>query len=95
MEVRLSDAPRSDEILVAIAVTDSGLLQLLWLWAWAHRSGFRMRLRCPRLTGAVKELGVLILPAVFGAGVYQISRFIDLFFLAIIAMLCGAKIVTD
>jgi peptidoglycan biosynthesis protein MviN/MurJ (putative lipid II flippase) len=29
----------------------------------------------------VKELGVLIVPAVFGAGVYQISRFIDLFFI--------------
>ena len=27
-------------------------------------------------------MGVLILPAVFGAGVYQISRFIDLFFIA-------------
>ncbi len=30
----------------------------------------------------MRELGVLILPAVFGAGVYQISRFIDLFFLS-------------
>ena len=75
-------ARRATGELLAIAVTVSGLLQLLWLWAWAHRSGFRMRLRRPRLTGGVKELGVLILPAVFGAGVYQISRFIDLFFLA-------------
>jgi putative peptidoglycan lipid II flippase len=29
----------------------------------------------------VRELGVLILPAVFGAGIYQVSRFLDLFFL--------------
>src|SRR5690606_8041276 len=46
------------------------------------KAGFRMRLGRPRITHGVKELGILILPAVFGAGVYQISRFIDLFFLA-------------
>ncbi len=67
---------------LAIAVTISGLLQLIWLFFWMHRSGFRIRLQRPRLTGDVRELGVLILPAVFGAGVYQISRFIDLFFLS-------------
>ena len=33
------------------------------------------------MTDDVRQLGVLILPAVFGAGIYQISRFIDLFFL--------------
>jgi putative peptidoglycan lipid II flippase len=67
---------------LAMAVSLSGLLQLLWLWFWMRRSGFRLSLLRPRLTGDVRELGVLILPAVFGAGVYQISRFIDLFFLA-------------
>jgi putative peptidoglycan lipid II flippase len=34
------------------------------------------------MTSGVKELFILIGPAVLGAGVYQISRFIDLFFLA-------------
>jgi putative peptidoglycan lipid II flippase len=58
------------------------MLQLLWLFYWMRRSGFRIKLQRPRLSGNVKELGVLILPAVFGAGVYQISRFIDLFFLS-------------
>lgn len=76
------DARRATGELLAIAVTISGVLQLIWLWVWARRAGFRMRLRRPRVTYGVKELGILILPAVFGAGVYQISRFIDLFFLA-------------
>jgi putative peptidoglycan lipid II flippase len=67
---------------LAIAVSVSGVLQLLCLWWFAHRAGFRMKLRMPRVTQGVKELGVLILPAVLGAGVYQVSRFIDLFFLA-------------
>ncbi|OZA93868.1 MAG: murein biosynthesis integral membrane protein MurJ [Erythrobacter sp. 34-65-8] len=67
---------------LAVAVSVSGLLQLLWLWFWMRRSGFRLALRRPRLTAQVRELGVLIVPAVFGAGVYQIARFIDLFFLS-------------
>ncbi len=69
-------------MLLAIAVTVSGVLQMLWLGWWAHKMGFRVRVHRPRLTAGVRELGVLILPAVLGAGVYQISRFIDLFFLS-------------
>ena len=76
------EARRTTGLLLSVAVTVSGLLQLVWLWVWARRSGFRMKLHRPRLTYGVKELGILILPAVFGAGVYQISRFIDLFFLS-------------
>jgi len=68
--------------LLALAVSASGLFQLLWLGFWAWRAGFGMSLRRPRITQGVKELGILIVPAVFGAGVYQISRFIDLFFLS-------------
>lgn len=67
---------------LAVAVSVSGLLQLLWLWLWMRRAGFHLAWRRPRITAQVKELGVLIVPAVFGAGVYQIARFIDLFFLS-------------
>ncbi len=67
---------------LAIAVTIAGLLQAVWLGWFAHRHGFRISLRRPRMTVGVKELLVLIGPAVLGAGVYQISRFIDLFFLS-------------
>jgi putative peptidoglycan lipid II flippase len=65
---------------LAIAVSVSGLLQLLWLWWFMRRAGFRIPRLTPQVTNRVKEMGVLIVPAVFGAGVYQISRFIDLAF---------------
>jgi putative peptidoglycan lipid II flippase len=70
--------------LLAVAVSASGLFQLFWLGFWAWRAGFAMSLKRPRITQGVRELGVLIVPAVFGAGIYQISRFIDLFFLSIL-----------
>jgi len=76
------EARESTGLMLATAVSASGLFQLLWLGVWAKRAGFAMNLRAPRMTKDVKELGILVLPAVFGAGVYQISRFIDLFFLS-------------
>ncbi len=66
---------------LAFSVSIAGIFQMLWLYYWARKSGFYFALRRPRLTGDVRALGVLIVPAVFGAGIYQISRFIDLFFL--------------
>jgi len=68
-------------LYLAVAVSVSGLLQLLWLTFWMRRGGFSIPFSRPRLTARVKEMGVLIVPAVFGAGVYQISRFIDLAFI--------------
>ncbi|HMT40837.1 murein biosynthesis integral membrane protein MurJ [Sphingorhabdus sp.] len=73
--------PENTALLLAWSVSLAGVLQMLWLWHWARKAGFRFRLQRPRFTPDVRELGVLILPAVFGAGIYQISRFIDLFFL--------------
>ncbi len=66
---------------LAVAVSVSGLLQLVWLTFFMRRAGFRIPAGFPRLTDRVKEMGVLIIPAVFGAGVYQISRFVDLAFI--------------
>ena len=68
-------------LYLAIAVSASGLLQLGWLYFWMRRAGFSIPFARPKLTGRVKEMGVHIIPAVFGAGVYQISRFIDLAFI--------------
>lgn len=68
-------------LYLAVAVSISGLLQLAWLTFWMRRGGFSIPFSRPRLTARVKEMGVLIVPAVFGAGVYQISRFIDLAFI--------------
>jgi len=68
-------------LLLAIAVSASGLLQLAWLYYWMRKAGFSIPAGRPKVTQRVKEMGVLIIPAVFGAGVYQISRFIDLAFI--------------
>lgn len=76
-----ADNPARIAFLLAWSVTTAGVLQLLWLYWHARRAGFRFALLRPRLTPDVRQLGVLILPAVFGAGIYQISRFLDLFFL--------------
>ena len=65
---------------ISIAVTVSGLAQLAYM-AWASRkAGVRLKITTPKLTPEVKRLGLLILPATFGAGVYQISQFVDTFF---------------
>ena len=65
---------------LAIAVSLAGVVQLAYL-AWAtRRAGVRLKLTLPRLTPEVKRLGMLILPATFGAGIYQISQFVDTFF---------------
>ena len=76
------EARRASAFWQSVALSVSGLLQVLWLWFWMKRAGFRLRFVSPRVTEGVKDLGILIVPAVFGAGVYQISRFVDLFFLS-------------
>ena len=61
----------------AIAVSVSGLLQLIWL-AWAcHQNGVSLKLRRPRLTPEVKRLLALIWPAAAGAGAVQINLLIS------------------
>src|SRR3546814_5601411 len=40
----------------------------------------RLTLRRPTLTPQVRELGRIILPATFGAGIYQLSQLVDTFF---------------
>lgn len=77
----VSGEPETIAFYLAWSVTLAGVLQMLWLYWHARRAGFRFALLRPSLTPDVKQLGVLILPAMFGAGIYQISRFVDLFFL--------------
>jgi putative peptidoglycan lipid II flippase len=61
----------------AIAVTVSGVLQLLWLiWA-CRRAGISLRLRLPRLSPRVKELLRIIGPAALGAGAVQFNLLIS------------------
>ena len=73
-----------DDVVVATAlafgVAAAGVAQLAYL-VWAtRRAGVRLSVTWPRLTPEVRRLGALILPATFGAGIYQISQFVDTFF---------------
>ncbi len=65
---------------LAIGVTVAGLLQLAYLiWA-VRRAGVSISVKRPKFSPEVRQLGKLILPATFGAGIYQISQFVDTFF---------------
>ncbi|MFO6448064.1 murein biosynthesis integral membrane protein MurJ [Erythrobacter sp. NE805] len=73
-----------DDVVVvhalAAAVSLSGVAQLVYM-AWeTRRAGVRLKVSVPRLTPEVRKLGMLILPATFGAGIYQISQLVDTFF---------------
>jgi putative peptidoglycan lipid II flippase len=65
---------------LAVGVSVAGVLQLLYLGWATRRAGVRLKLTLPKLTPEVKRLGALILPATFGAGIYQISQLVDTFF---------------
>lgn len=75
----------SDDDLVvawalAISLSLSGVAQLLYMWWAARRAGVHLRVRTPKFTPEVKRLLMLMLPATFGAGIYQISQLVDTFF---------------
>jgi putative peptidoglycan lipid II flippase len=67
---------------MAIAVLVGGILQFALCWAAVRRAGVKLHFGRPRMTPAVKELIVLILPATVAAGVYQISQLFYAFFSA-------------
>jgi putative peptidoglycan lipid II flippase len=66
---------------VAAAVTIGGVLQLGLLMAACKRAGIVLKIRKPKLTPGVRQFIRVVVPATLGAGVYQVSVFIDTFFL--------------
>ena len=66
---------------VATAVTIGGILQLALLLIACKRAGIVLKIRKPKLTPGVRQFVRVVLPATLGAGVYQVSVFIDTFFL--------------
>src|SRR4029079_2875614 len=66
---------------VAAAVTVGGVLQLGLLLAACKRAGIVLKVRRPRITPGVRQFIRVVVPATLGAGVYQVSVFIDTFFL--------------
>lgn len=65
---------------MAIAVLGGGIVQFGLCWVAVRRAGIRLHFGRPRLTPAVRELVILILPATVAAGVYQISQLFYTFF---------------
>lgn len=72
---------RTTAVALAIAVTLGGVLQLGLLLVACKRAGVVLKLRKPRMTPGVRQFVRVVVPATLGAGVYQISAFIDTFFL--------------
>ena len=66
---------------LAAAVTIGGVLQLGLLIAACKRAGIVLKVRKPKLTPGVRQFIRVVIPATLGAGVYQVSVFIDTFFL--------------
>lgn len=81
--VALLIAP-SDKIEVvrymAWAVLAGGVLQFALCWVAVQKAGVKLRFGKPRLTPAVRELVILVLPATLAAGVYQISQLFYAYF---------------
>ncbi len=67
---------------MAIAVLLGGIAQFLLCWVAVRHAGVHLHFGRPRLTPAVRELVVLILPATAAAGVYQISQLFYAYFSA-------------
>jgi putative peptidoglycan lipid II flippase len=65
---------------LSVGVLAGGFLQIGLLWAAARRAGISLRLRRPRMTPGVRQFVNVVIPATLGAGVYQVSQFIDTFF---------------
>jgi len=69
-------------LALSVGVTVGGFLQLALLMVATRRAGISLKLKRPRMTPGVRQFVRVVIPATLGAGVYQISAFIDTFFLA-------------
>ena len=72
-----------DEVVawsLALSLVVAGMAQLGYMWWAKRRAGIRLKVTLPKFTPEVRKLGLLILPATFGAGIYQISQLVDTFF---------------
>lgn len=66
--------------MMAIGVLAGGIAQFALCWMAVRKAGIHLHFGRPRITPAVRELIVLILPATVAAGVYQISQLFYTFF---------------
>jgi putative peptidoglycan lipid II flippase len=73
----LRDFFKEPVLALAVGVLIGGLLQLLFQLPFMNRLGVRLRPDLNFSHPGVKRIGILMLPAVFGAAVYQINIFIS------------------
>jgi len=72
-------SPHFDQPIIGLAlgVLIGGVLQLALQIPFLRRKGFRLGGKTAWLHPGLKRVGVLMVPAVFGAAVYQISNLVD------------------
>jgi putative peptidoglycan lipid II flippase len=63
----------------------AGILQLAWLYWACWRTGFRLKIRRPRLTPEVRKVIRLMIPGAIGAGVMNINLLLDMVFASLLA----------
>lgn len=63
----------------------AGVLQLAWLYWACWRTGFRLKIRSPRLTPEVRKVIRLMIPGAIGAGVMNINLLLDMVFASLLA----------
>ncbi len=66
------------------AVFLSGVFQLVWLYWTCWRTGFRLKIRLPRLTPEVRKVIRLMIPGAIGAGVMNINLLLDMVFASLL-----------
>ncbi len=71
-------SPHCDEPIVGVAmgVILGGVLQVALQIPWVYGEGLRLFPKWQPFHPAVKRIGILMLPAVFGSAVYQFNQFI-------------------
>ena len=70
-------SPEETAVTQAVAVTVSGVMQLLWLIIASRRAGVTLKLSFPRLSPDVKTMLLLIAPAAVGQGAIQLNLLVS------------------
>lgn len=64
---------------IAVAITGSGIIQLLWVLIPCYLYGLRPRLKVFAISPEIKRFSRRMLPAAFGAGILQLNLLIDMY----------------
>ena len=79
--IMLLSAPHELELGqdVALAITGSGLVQLMWVIVPCYIYNIRPSLRMPSFTPSIRKFGRRMVPAALGAGVLQLNLLVDVY----------------